>query len=657
MPGKPCQIEPLEDWTSPEKWVWQQVCEGKIADFNKIHDYLDPAKTDGWSNERLISPEYLETILLHEPFQSSLHRQGVRISGAWFKKPVNLSHARITCPLHLTHSRYEGEVDFAWIKSEASIWFGHSFFVGRLILDDAKVDGVLNMTGAKFTAKLDMTRLMVGSSLFMRDGAEFDEVILLGAKIGNQVDMSGGIFSGKLNMDGLSVGSSLFMRNGAKFDEVILLGAKITDQLDMSGGEFSGKLNMDGLIVGSSLFMRNGAKFGEVILLGAKVGDQLDMSDGLFIGKLNMANLYVNSNLYMRNEAEFSEVTLLGAKVGGQLSMIGALFTKKLDMSKLDVNSDLYMRDGAKFDEVTLLGAKVGGQLDMSGGKFSGNLNMSDLNIGSSLYLCYGAEFKQDVNLIFTNIRGNLDLSKGIFTSLDLTGAHVQGELRLGVGKESKPVWQNDSRLILRDAVVNNVSDSGEAQAWPEHLELGGFQYNKLGGLVSDGLSSGISSRKASWFIKWLAEDSTYTPQPYQHLAEMLKNMGHVEQANAVLYAGKERELSESTGFKWFGLSMLKTIIGYGYGYRYFRVLWWVLAFTLFGAWVFDSVPQAQNAAKTIPELLGFSFDLLLPLVQLDSAHKIDFDGLQRYYFYLHKLIGFILGSFVIAGLSGITKK
>ena len=35
LPGERCKIEPLAEWTPQEKWVWRQVCEGKIADFNK----------------------------------------------------------------------------------------------------------------------------------------------------------------------------------------------------------------------------------------------------------------------------------------------------------------------------------------------------------------------------------------------------------------------------------------------------------------------------------------------------------------------------------------------------------------------------------------------------------------------------------------------
>ena len=58
-----------------------------------------------------------------------------------------------------------------------------------------------------------------------------------------------------------------------------------------------------------------------------------------------------------------------------------------------------------------------------------------------------------------------------------------------------------------------------------------------------------------------------------------------------------------------------------------------------------------------MPYGLVYSFDLLLPLIKLREQHyKIELAGWARYYFYLHKLMGYILASFLIASLSGLTK-
>jgi len=52
-----------------------------------------------------------------------------------------------------------------------------------------------------------------------------------------------------------------------------------------------------------------------------------------------------------------------------------------------------------------------------------------------------------------------------------------------------------------------------------------------------------------------------------------------------------------------------------------------------------------------------FSFDLLLPIVQLHEPHsKVVLDGVAKYDFAFHKLMGYVLASFLIAGLAGLTK-
>ena len=66
LPGEPCQIKARGGWSSQERWVWKQVCDGKSANFNRSKGYggyLDPKKLEGWSEKRVLSPQFLETIL------------------------------------------------------------------------------------------------------------------------------------------------------------------------------------------------------------------------------------------------------------------------------------------------------------------------------------------------------------------------------------------------------------------------------------------------------------------------------------------------------------------------------------------------------------------------------------------------------------------
>jgi hypothetical protein len=48
---------------------------------------------------------------------------------------------------------------------------------------------------------------------------------------------------------------------------------------------------------------------------------------------------------------------------------------------------------------------------------------------------------------------------------------------------------------------------------------------------------------------------------------------------------------------------------------------------------------------------------MLIPLVKLRDAHsKDDPRGLVLYYFYAHRMFGWILASFIAAGVAGLVK-
>jgi hypothetical protein len=55
------------------------------------------------------------------------------------------------------------------------------------------------------------------------------------------------------------------------------------------------------------------------------------------------------------------------------------------------------------------------------------------------------------------------------------------------------------------------------------------------------------------------------------------------------------------------------------------------------------------------------SFDITLPIVTLNEEYDSfifkNSNNLVKTYFYLQKMVGFILGGFLVAGLSGLTQK
>ncbi len=361
-----------------------------------------------------------------------------------------------------------------------------------------------------------------------------------------------------------------------------------------------------------------------------------------------------------------SDVKLPFGQIDGLITMVCVKVKGALVMNNLSVGT-LRLSKGAEFNDVDLTGAKVSGPLEMIGAKVQGKLDMESVTIGHHLYL--GGSFFKSINLIFANVNGNMDISLATVSEIDMSGARIKGELSLGSVSGSKPIWQKGSRLVLRNAEIGALQDAGEAEdVWPDELHLDSLTYTRLGGfspvVPGSDLAGGkpLPDRQVAWFIEWLEKDKSFTPQPYQQLAGILYAMGNSGKANAVLYACKQRERREAhrqrKWGKWLGLSLLEWTIGYGFGYRYFRALGWITLFAVTGFLVLSTIP-CYAAKYWVAERFVFSISMLLPFIKLNEAFKItsDFSGWQLYYFYFHELIGYLLGSFVLAGLAGITKK
>jgi hypothetical protein len=167
--------------------------------------------------------------------------------------------------------------------------------------------------------------------------------------------------------------------------------------------------------------------------------------------------------------------------------------------------------------------------------------------------------------------------------------------------------------------------------------------------------------------VGWLARDPTFTRQPYQQLAAVFRAAGDPDRADAVLYAARDRELAQNWQKEEYwgaaGLGLLKITIGYGLGSGFFLILVWVAVFTGIGATVLWC-KSAEAKMKGRWWCLGASLDHLLPIVELNKEFADFFDGSkherlsgwQLAYFAVHALIGYVLASFVVAGLAGLTQ-
>src|SRR5262245_45075742 len=81
---------------------------------------------------------------------------------------------------------------------------------------------------------------------------------------------------------------------------------------------------------------------------------------------------------------------------------------------------------------------------------------------------------------------------------------------------------------------------------------------------------------RSDLFYCWFAKQKSFSPQPYEQLALVFQNQGRDDEARAIRYAGRERERSESGGFRYAWLTMLDWTIGYGHHID--RALFWTMA-------------------------------------------------------------------------------
>ena len=247
-----------------------------------------------------------------------------------------------------------------------------------------------------------------------------------------------------------------------------------------------------------------------------------------------------------------------------------------------------------------------------------------------------GAEFKDEIALASAKLGHDLYLSKGRFhKSFSLADTQIVGALGLNDTK-----WLSDATLDLTGASAGGIDLSDN---WPDKMLLNGFVYRNLFNVPEN-----ISKQAEDWFKK-----QDYTPQPYEQLASVLQAGGRFDDAIDVRYAGKDAELRAASGWRRIWLFLLKWSIGFGY--RLQDAFAWAAAFVLLGWAVLYATGQRTKHGMTLG--LVYSFDMLLPLVQLSKKHDdVDLDPWPRRYFYVHKMIGVILASFIVAGISGLTK-
>ncbi|WP_412509471.1 hypothetical protein [Roseovarius sp. SYSU LYC5161] len=411
---------------------------------------------------------------------------------------------------------------------------------------------------------------------------------------------------------------------------------------------------------------------------------------------------------------------LRGAKLD-TLNLQGSHFPG-LFADRLEARGNVFLHGVQATGEVRLLGARIGGDLDCVGGRFQNphELEKEKINSGStgkaliadglavrgSVFL-RGVETKGAVRLVGARIGGNLECDGGRFENLggkalSADGARVGGTL----------FWRNGSTAIgaldLTATEFGSICD--DPACWPEpgDLLLDRCRYGAFTG-------RGISAAER---IRWLdLQDPArfgkeFWPQPWEHCAQVLREMGHPEDAREVLIAKEKRQrrarrarLRREVAGTWrhagiplqVGLDWLLGAL-IAYGHKPLRALGWLAGMWLFGAVLFGiahddggfkpnnafilSKPEWAQCApggerrgdqpSTLacyldqPEAAGYpefnaalySLDTLVPVVDLEvQDYWVPDERTARWariYLWGHIAMGWFLALLAVAGFSGL---
>jgi len=414
-------------------------------------------------------------------------------------------------------------------------------------------------------------------------------------------------------------------RNSIPPRGIVILGAHFPETIDLSYAK-----------LGRDLWLRQSRFEGDnadsLPMLKTEASGHLDFDGSVFTKGVNMGGLHADS-LYLTN-GSFVSVWLADAKFN-LLRINDTTVSKSLEMSNLEVATDFEMLMSTLVD-VHLRSAKVGGHLEMEGPR----------NIKGSV--CPNQERKAPRPTYPSQ-------------SVDLSGATV-GTLSFGsscYGPFDAPNnWGSGATLILANASVDTLQDGlcaneeSDCPVWPEHVELAGFKYLRLESSDADKILD-MAPRSVTWWTGWLGRQRGRSAQPYEFLAARFMELGDKEKAEDILYAEKNQELKNTPFPGNTKLWLERLFIGYGYRTQYSLI--WAAGFVLLGASLLRL--SREGPRNKMPYGFAFSFDMLIPLVRLREYHyKVDLKGWIRYYFYFHKLMGFVLASFLVAGLSGLTK-
>ncbi|MFB9149252.1 hypothetical protein [Roseovarius ramblicola] len=350
---------------------------------------------------------------------------------------------------------------------------------------------------------------------------EAEQAVIAGLGTGHVTKLGDGHLPGPEAGEDRQVRASLirWLALGAPGDDAVRLhetGLRIAGALVVSDGEVdpvlrsesTPGLDLEGCRLDHGLSLL-GCRFQDTpVLRGARL-DTLNLQ-GSHLPGFEADGLEARGDVFLDGVQAEGEVRLLGARIGDALSCTGGRFVNPhdpekektapgstgdaLSVDRLDARGSVFLRGVQAVGEVRLSGARIGGNLECDGGRFE--------NAGGRALSANGARV---AGVLFWR-----------------QGSHAQGA------------------LDLTAAEIGHICDDPEC--WPATGEL---MLNRCRYGAFTGTGTPVDSEAR---IRWLDRQDPaqfgdeFWPQAWEHCAQVLREMGHAEDARAVLIAKEERQ-------------------------------------------------------------------------------------------------------------------
>jgi len=584
---------------------------------------------------------------------------------------------------------------------------------GRIRIASSTIDGQLSFNGSRISNSgggeaIWSDGISVGNGIFLRSHGDdrFEasgEVRFLGASVKGDLSYIGASFSNPsgraLSLDGVKVSGSVFLRESERFrtesvGEVCLQGAEIEGNFECTGGSFIGSTNSNiainaegtrvaGMVSLNASDRNRFSALGTVRLAESRIGGSLRCTGGIF----------VNSRL---DSALFAD----GIKVEGSVF--------------------LDSKDDKKFEsvgEVRLVAATIGSNLQCNGGVFASSkasipaINADQASIRGHIFFKHGATVDGAIHLAGASVDGTIEFARSELRAKELhsfigdrlrvlgsiffwKGTEIQGRVSLASANMSSFHWvgltSSEAQLDLRDARTITLHD--DVKSWPRagSLFLDGFVFERFGEPAPFDWR-----RRLDWLHRQhLDNNHSFSPHPYEQLALVFKGIGYDYDARKILIAKEDdRGLRTQMGFADMTWHRIKKLtINYGYEPRW--ALLWMIVIVALGGCVFDwgnlhSLIRPTKADAIWNETTDslrvkdahpsfrpwlYSLDEFLPLINLRAGDdyvpdaqrgtvlcvqpfRITTGTLLRWWLAIHIVLGWVLTTLFVAGVTGIIRK